>query len=354
VDLCAREPEATSRESLSAAARSIGDWQKVAELAISHRVAGYVLQAVAAASIELPAEAAEQLRVGFLTSQAVVLLLEAELQRAMSCLRAASVPVLVLKGPALSRTIYPDRALRPYSDLDLAVHAGDEERAAAALVAHGFAELPYETGAAQRTLGDHLHDVGTFHRMFAGANGRALIELHQDQLQLGLAPVLEAERWTRAVPLPSVAGAVMLAPEDQVVQLSVHAHKHGFNRLIWLKDLDLLLRSRGDVLDWKLIEQVCRREGVTASVWYTLQLARAVLGTPLPAASSRVRPAPVVRWLYALVWPQTRIANLAGFVRRRSVQFQSADTWRGLLPSLVLMGRRSTRARMLVSVLLHR
>ena len=146
----------------------------------------------------------------------------------------------------------------------------------------------------------------------------------------------------------------MLGLEDQVVQLSVHVHKHGFNRLIWLKDLDLLLRLHGDALDWKLVRQVSRGEGVTASVWYTLQLASALLGTPLPLAVSGLCPAPIVRWLYSLVWPLARVANLEGFVRRRSVQFQAADSWRGLLPSMVLMGRRSTRARMLASVLLHR
>jgi hypothetical protein len=32
----------------------------------------------------------------------------------------------------------------------------------------------------------------------------------------------------------------MLAPEDQVVQLDVAALKHGYRRLIWLKDVDVL------------------------------------------------------------------------------------------------------------------
>src|SRR6184192_3975397 len=95
----------------SASSRSTTAWEvRNSARSCSAACAGSSMLA-AAASIELPAQAAEQLRAEFLTSQAVVLLLDAELQRAMSCLRAASVPVLVLKGPALSRTIYPDRAL---------------------------------------------------------------------------------------------------------------------------------------------------------------------------------------------------------------------------------------------------
>jgi hypothetical protein len=350
VALCVREPEANAAAGLTAAAQSVRDWHQVAELAIRHRVRGYVLRS----EIELPSVVAEQLRAEMFAAQAVVMLLEAELDKVLAALLAAEVPVLVLKGPALARSLYADRALRPYADLDLTVHERDQERAAAALVAHGYTELPYEAEAEQRSHAGHLHDSGTFHRQFAGADGRALVELHLDPLQLGLAPVLEAGRWARAEPVPGVAGALMLANADQVVQLSVHAHKHGFSRLLWLKDLDLLLRSAGKSLDWQLIEDICRSEGVTASVWYTFQVTRDVLGTPLPPAVARLKPAPLVRWLYEMLWPRTRVVNLEGFMRRRAVQFHGADSWRGMLPSLVLMGRRWTRARMLVGVLLHR
>src|SRR2546421_9289447 len=100
------------------------------------------------------------------------MLLEWELQGATAALAATNVPVIVLKGPALARTIYAERALRPYSDLDLTVHESDEQQAATALVEHGFTELPFEMEASQRTLVGHLHDAGKFHRMFAGPTGR--------------------------------------------------------------------------------------------------------------------------------------------------------------------------------------
>jgi hypothetical protein len=354
VTLCVREPGSNARESLRSASRSICDWQRVAELAIRHRVAGYVLRSATAAGVEMPSPTAQKLRAEMFTSQAVVMLLEAELQGVVATLMAANVPVLVLKGPGLARSIYPDRTLRIYADLDLMVRKREEERAVAALIGRGYTELLYEAEASRRIHAGHVHDSGTFHRLFAGADNRALIELHLDPLQLGLAPMLEAGRWARAVAVPGLPGALMLGPEDQVVQLSVHQHKHGFSRLIWLKDVDLLLRAHSDTLDWELIHEVCRREGVGSSVWYTLRLVQVLLGTSLPSAVSRLRPSHVTRWLYDLVWPPARVANLEGFMRRRAVQFHGADSWRGMLPSLVLMGRRSTRARMLASVLLHR
>jgi hypothetical protein len=136
----------------------------------------------------------------------------------------------------------------------------------------------------------------------------------------------------------------MLCAEDQLVQLSVHLHKHGFSRLIWLKDVDLLLRASAGRLAWDHIVDQARREGVDGSVWYSLVLTHAILGTPVPAGVlARLRPSPLLHAVYRLVWPRTQITGLAGQMHRRAVQFDAADSWRGMLPSLLLMGRRRDR-----------
>jgi len=145
----------------------------------------------------------------------------------------------------------------------------------------------------------------------------------------------------------------MLGLEDQVVQLSVHAHKHGFNRLIWFKDLDLLLRQHASQVNWKLVEEVAHKEGVTASVWYALQLTQAVLGTALPPTAPRLAPRGLVRLLYSAMWPAARVCNLQGLWRRRAVQVYVAESWRGTLPSLVMMGRRGDRVRLIAGGLMQ-
>jgi hypothetical protein len=57
--------------------------------------------------------------------------------------------------------------------------------------------------------------------------------------------------------------------------------------------------------------------------------------------------------LYERVWPMTRITDLEGFMRRRAVQFHAAESWRGALPSLILMGRRADRVRAAVHAMQH-
>jgi putative nucleotidyltransferase-like protein len=347
IQLCVREP--LPQGSIEQAARGVQDWQYVVQLAVRHRVAAYILNS----GVELPSDIAAHLRADVLSARAVALLLDAELQRVGAAFQASGLPVIALKGPALARELYVDPGLRPYADLDLTIHEEHEERAIDALVASGYRELEYDSETLRRAHLGHVHGSGGFHRLFGGANGRALIELHLDPLQLGVRSTCEVERWSRAIPIRALGGVLMLGIEDQVVQLSVHAHKHGFSRLIWLKDLDLLLRLRAQALDWDLVAHIARREGVCASVWYALALTGMMLGTQLPPAVARLRPSPALRLLYGWVWRKERIVNLEGAMRRRGVQFHAADSWRGMLPSLVLMGRRSARARLLLHAVLR-
>jgi hypothetical protein len=280
--------------------------------------------------------------------------IDAELRHVVGRLHAAGIPALVLKGPALVRSIYARAALRPYGDLDLAVQDGHQAAAERVLLQQGYTEIDYDAEVRRGHAG-HVHAGAAFHRQFTSADGQVLVELHVDPLQLGLRPTCEAGRWQRATPVPHLTHGLMLCPADQLVHLSAHVHKHGYDRLIWLKDLDVLVRTYRDGIDWALVQKTAADEGVQSSVWYSLKLVERLLGTPVPPGLLvRLQPSFPVRQLYAWVWPVDRIASLNGFMRRRSVQFHVADSWRGMLPSLVLMGRRADRARATAQVALRR
>jgi len=352
---CVREPDDLQPRELGQIAQVVQDWHAVADLAARHGVVGYVRQAVARDGVPLPSFAAEALRNAALAQIGHVARLDAALGRVLSALEGARVPVIVLKGPVLSRLVYPEPALRPYSDLDLTVRDADEQAAVAALLGCGLAEVPHGAEVERLTHAHHVHGGTAFHRVFLAPGGGVMVELHLDPLQMGLRPTHEAARWSRAEPVAALPGALMLGLDDQIIQLSVHAHKHGFNRLIWLKDIDLLMRAHADTLDWPAVRAAADAEGLTNSLWYTLALAAAVLATPVPPAALRsLAPSVPVQLLYRLVWPPDGVANLHGHMRRRAVQFLAADSWRGMVPNLVLMGRRGARLRAMVSAILRR
>ena len=51
-------------------------------------------------------------------------------------------------------------------------------------------------------------------------------------------------------------GLRILAPEDELVYLAVHATAHGFTRLMWLYDLKLLCRA--SEIDWRVVVERAR------------------------------------------------------------------------------------------------
>ncbi|MGE3267406.1 MAG: nucleotidyltransferase family protein [Chloroflexota bacterium] len=352
---CVRVPDTLQPRELQQLAQSIGDWQTVAELAASHGVSGFVRQAAAREGVAVPPFVAEGLRNAALAQIAHVARLDATLHRILPALQTVGVPTIILKGPVLSRLVYPDPTLRPYSDIDLTIREPDEAQVVETLLGVGLAEVPHGAEVARQTHAHHVHGGTAFHRVFMAPEGGVMVEMHLDPLQMGLRTTHEAARWQRAQAAPGLPGALMLSPEDQIIQLSVHVHKHGFSRLIWLKDLDLLVRELGESLDWDAVRADAQAEGVEGSVWYTLKLAAELFLTPVPPAPLKaLAPSPLVRLLYRQVWPPDGVANLTGHMRRRAVQFLAADSWRGMIPNLVLMGRRGARARAIVSAILGR
>jgi hypothetical protein len=332
---CVRESEATEPSEQTRAATKVRDWMEVLRLADSSRVTAFVLQAVKRHGIDLPPETMRSLAGSAARVVARNMVVDLDLGRAADALRGASIRAMALKGPGLARTIYPEQSLRPYDDLDLSVHGADPDRVAAALEQAGFREIPKANTSASAS------------RDFVANTTHTLLEIHGDLLEIGLPPRCDQQRWGRAVPVPGLAGLEMLAPEDQLVHLTFHAHKHGFNRLIWLKDIDMLVRKAGAGLDWDLVDSVSRREELRSSVWLALDFARAMLGTPVPPSVLRsLGPAAATRALYRLAWPPANVHSLRGHMRRRAVQFVTSESWRGMLTSAIFMGRRLERVRL--------
>jgi hypothetical protein len=333
---CVREASASTASDVAETAASVQDWTEVVRLAGRNRVTAFVLRAVRGEAITIPSAAMDSLVDSVVESVARQMVVDTDLERAARALASASILVMALKGPGLARTVYPERALRPYDDIDLAVEGADVDRVAAVLEAAEFGEI-----ARTRTSNVKSRD-------FVAKLSLTLLELHRDSLQTGLPPRCENDRWRRALPIPGMTGLVMLAPEDQLVHLSYHAHKHGFNRLVWLKDIDMVTRGTSAGFDWDLVESVSRREALQSSVWLALDFARALLGTPVPPGLLRsLEPAPTTRALFRLAWPPANVHALRGHMRRRAVQLDTAESWRGKIASVVFMGRRPERVRLL-------
>ncbi|MHB8516309.1 MAG: nucleotidyltransferase domain-containing protein [Dehalococcoidia bacterium] len=345
-----RGAEPCGSPALTDCATKVRDWRAVAAMSGENGVSPWLARAVSRSGIvDIVAPGAfaamrDQARASALTS----LTLAQALEGVLLVLEDAGVPVAVLKGPVIAERYYPDAGLRPYRDLDLLVPLDCHERVAALCARLGYAVVDDHGGVCGATTAGHR---SPFETLFRQSESNVLLDVHYDHLQIGLVPRDIGGLWQRCEPWSfQRASAKRPALNDLFLLLAVHLHRHGFGRLIWFKDLDLIVRREGSRLDWQWLASAARAEGVANSLGSVLRLLERLLGTPLPDDAMALTKGTTVGLLHRLLWPDDQILDLRPRPGRwrRAVQFVPRDGVRGGLPSLLVMGRRTDKLRSLL------
>lgn len=212
--------------------------------------------------------------------------------------------VAVTKGARLALTLYPDRGLRAFADIDLFVHPEDWLALRKILDEKGF-----KAYSARQSRFDprnrSLHwTYSPYYRL-----GELLIELHFAYLGLHLPFLSEDDLWASAGIIKDGDVEIqVLAPEYELCYLCLHALQHSYSRLLWLTDI-AEYASRGNV-DWNRAAGICRAEGITAGVRHGLDLANALWPGTLPEnIPAKFRVTPLESRLLGLLWPAGSILS---------------------------------------------
>ncbi len=341
---------------LDAAARAVRRWPALAELAATHRVAPWLLRVLLQVEDRsvFPAAFLDSLRATTLSQTIFTLALECALEQALGALEAVGVPAIVLKGPVVAEGFYADPSLRPYTDMDILVPVEDQAKVSAVVEGLGYVLEEDHGGLAAPHAGSNEH---AFELLYVQPESQARLDVHLDHLQLGLRPQGLAGLWERSEPRCfGAARARAPSAADHFLVLAVHLHRHGFNRLIWFKDLDLFIRRFGDAVDWDELARTAAAEGVSASLRLCLRRVSRLLGTPLPPAARRLARASLVGLIAAALWPERELFRIEARRDRwrRAVQFVPREGVRGAVPSLLLMGRRGEKLQALLGRALRR
>ena len=179
------------------------------------------------------------------------------------------LPVTVLKGMALVGDIYADPGTRSMGDIDLWVRPENWTEVIEIFLAHGF-----------RDISKTRWEANSFKCLLRKSDPSTLevdVELHQ-RLFFNETNLID---W-RTVEMPT-PGLKKLATEDLLVHLMGHlAYQHTFLKLVWLFDIDLLIRKY-EKLDWtrviSLVSQLKQRRSASA----VLFACEKHFGTPIPA-----------------------------------------------------------------------
>jgi len=184
------------------------------------------------------------------------------------------------KGPTLGYLAYGDPGARECSDLDIVVRPEDRERAVGVMQEAGFRFCKEAD----------LH--------CALVRDKTLLEVHSEFFPKELDFRISVDEfWERTRVLTLRERRVSTLPiEDWVLVLSVHAAKHAFLQLSWIRDIAELIRQHDD-LDWGRLVEMTKRSGCRRHVAIALALCGRLFDAPVPAG---VRKELGCRWLIAV------------------------------------------------------
>ena len=203
-----------------------------------------------------------------------------ELLRILNTLTAQSIPAIPFKGPILSKHVYGDLSLRPFSDLDFLVRSEDIDSVLQVLRQLGFTYDSARTPRQER-----------FFRRWAGQIGvvskheEIWLEPHWLLAQHVFAVDLDYQQlWSRSITLRLDDDQIVsvFAPEDQLLILCVHGYREQWRKIKWLCDIAELVRQNPD-LDWQKLLDNARAAGCERLLRLGLQLANILLEAPVPA-----------------------------------------------------------------------
>lgn len=156
---------------------------------------------------------------------------ERKIKKAVGLLRSAGIEPLLVKGWAASR-LYPERALRPYGDIDLCVR-------------------PHEFRAAEDVLeSDEAKDCW--------------VDLHDGFSELSDRSLDDVYARSEAAQLDEISVRVP-GSEDHLALLAIHWLKHGAWRPLGLCDIGAAIESRPENFDW----EVCLGRNPRRAKWVT-------------------------------------------------------------------------------------
>jgi putative nucleotidyltransferase-like protein len=235
-----------------------------------------------------------------------------ELLGILEAFEERGVEAIAYKGPALASLAYGQPSLRESVDLDLVVR--DVPAAEEVLRRRGYRRnKPPESlrpplEAAWRAAG-HAAE-------FVSGDGLCFVDLHWRMCPLRYPfRVAPTTLWSRPARARLGGREVRVFPTETLVGLlCLHGTKDRWRRLIWLCDVDRLVRISPS-LDWEEVRRFAEEARCRRAVRLGLLLASRLLATPLPG--------PVLGWL----GQEPQLAQLAARVEDQIVSGGVGGPW---------------------------
>src|SRR2546422_3218973 len=135
-------PTLAARDGEKITLRQGGEGAATVRGVAARRLTGLAMAMAEAGELALESEQWDELREAQRRAMFLALGAERMLFRASGAFAEAGIDAVVLKGPSMAHTIYPDPSWRPFGDIDLLVRTMDWRRACGVLTQLGFTRPP--------------------------------------------------------------------------------------------------------------------------------------------------------------------------------------------------------------------
>ncbi len=169
------------------------------------------------------------------------MLMTAELFRIMKLLQENGIEALAFKGPALAQMAYGDITLRQYVDLDVLVKKEDIYTIDSLLKNRGYQRVLKLTPSQESIWINFAHDMGLYH-----PDNGVHFEMHWSLMDEDYPMQMElADIWKNPDDVTINQQTInTFSNEDLLLYLCIHGSKHLWERIEWVKDIDLLIKSQ--------------------------------------------------------------------------------------------------------------
>ena len=224
-----------------------------------------------------------------------------ELDTVAGVLEQKSIPLAALKNSGITRHLYKYPGASPMGDVDVVISADDFFAAHKIMISLGY-KLKFR----------NEFEEDDIQAAFAGGGAEYSKTLDNGEhlwFELQWRPV--AGKWIRPEQEPKASDllaraireddtpALLLAPEDNLLQVCLHTAKHSFVRAPGFRlhvDVERIVEAQE--IDWDAFTLTAQEMNVRTPVYFSLFMAKALLGSNIPDfVLERLRPSLVKRML---------------------------------------------------------
>lgn len=207
------------------------------------------------------------------------MLVTSELMKIIHLLRENSIKALAFKGPTLSQMAYGDITLRQYGDLDILIKKEDIDKINVLFKESGYQHLLPLTSVQSSIRLKYAKDLSFIH-----PSKGIHIEMHWAFLNQNYPIQMDLENFWLETQEIKLNDSTMhtFSNENLLVYLAIHGSRHLWERIAWIKDIDLLIQK--NEINWEKLINKVGGTGFEKMVYLALHLNVILFQTALPTS----------------------------------------------------------------------